>query len=201
MTSLKLAMLGALSLLIISCQSAPPRVDGWKYVGDGDSDVMEVAKECQRRADDDFNSNTDMDFYSVADAGVLLLALPIIYNIKSDKYFTECMNGRNYANNEDDIKHLRDDNNERIVAQNRSKVEEKVAEEARTIKVGDYVSAKFDVLVVYESTSPDSAKLGRFQSNEKAKILSVEDEWVYVSIRNISGWARMVSIRRSPPPN
>lgn len=198
MTIRTLATIATSAFLIVSCQSSPQRVNEWKYVADGESDVMSVVEECKKRADDEFERDADIPYADNASASAALLLLyPIVYGVKTDKYFSECMNGRNYANNEEDVKRLIQENRARITGQEKSKEVSKLAEEARVIRIGDYVISKFSLFVIYAVASTDSERVGRFQANERAKVLSIEDEWVQVDIKNIVGWARKASIQKA----
>ena len=58
------------------------------------------------------------------------------------------------------------------------------------VKVGDDVYVTSDEIIVYSDIDENSNKVTRLQQNTKLKVLKIEDNWYYISYRDIQGWIK-----------
>lgn len=183
-------------LLIASCQMAPPIASEWTYIGADEANLEETMKDCESRTNKDVYDEEDFGVFDVTDKATAInsvVLLPVIVNVKAEKYFNGCMNGRGFAK-ENDVDRLRKEVQEDIAARERYVNERKLAAKRTTIEVGDYVVAKFSILVIYKAKTTESDRVSSVGRSEKAKVLSIEEDWTKVELNDQIGWVRSGAI-------
>lgn len=58
------------------------------------------------------------------------------------------------------------------------------------VKVGDDVYVTSDEIIVYSDIDENSNKVTRLQQNTKLNVLKIEDNWYYISYKDIQGWIK-----------
>ena len=58
------------------------------------------------------------------------------------------------------------------------------------VKVGDDVYVTSDEIIVYSDTDESSNKVTRLQQNTKLNVLRIEDNWYYISYKDVQGWVK-----------
>jgi len=128
---------------------APPRVDEWTYVGEGIADVNDILQDCELRVSRDVYDDAAVHLPGdkTEFAGMLVL-LPMVLNIKAEKYFAQCMNGRGFSR-EADVERLRKEIQENTAAAEKRRNDRKAAIPRIMVMIDDHVAARFQNLVVY----------------------------------------------------